>query len=222
MPALLTLKSYRAKSLTLLSLLLAGCSVIHDQYGETCKTHAYVRTSVEDYISRRFHPRAPARLAIIPFSVPANVAAHSLHQPGLGNELAWSAHGAFLESGKIPIVEVFNRQDWPGKKDEFFTGNFGALALAREAGYDLVFVGYLAGMKRLDTFTVHSKLIEVESGTTLWYGTTDVRSRRKAMNKLEAAVGISNARPDLLHYGPLATEAGRCVVREALKDEWED
>jgi hypothetical protein len=115
-------------------------------------------------------------MAVVPFSAPENISSYGVEHPGSGNRLAWRLHGALLSHGAAPIVEVFNRQDWPGKKEEFFTGNFGAIALAREAGYDLVMVGSIEELRSLQTLAAYSKIIETESGITVWYGRHQVSS----------------------------------------------
>src|SRR4051812_36516187 len=119
---------------------LCSCSFLYNRYAESCNSHAYLQRGLYAYINSRYHYNSPVRMAIIPFSVPANISADNSERPGLGNELAWKIHAQLLATGQIPIVEVLNRQDWPNKKEEFFTGNFGAIAMAREAGYDLLMV----------------------------------------------------------------------------------
>ena len=156
-----------------LVLVLSGCAYgryAESLYKEPCNTRAYIQLVVEDYLNKRFPLKSPVRMAIIPFSVPANLASAGSESPGLGNELAWKVHAALLETGKIPMVEVLNRVDWPGKKNEFFTGNYGALAMAREAGYDLVMVGYLDQITTPTRMAIYTKLIEVDSGITVYYG----------------------------------------------------
>ena len=104
--------------LTLFTLVfLAGCSYISRHFEETCNFRAYLRTPFADYVSKRYPLGAPIRVGVIPFSVPANVAAHSNELPGLGNQLAWMVKDELLARGTMPIVEVLNRQDWPGKKE---------------------------------------------------------------------------------------------------------
>jgi hypothetical protein len=186
--------------------------------GESCKTRAYVRTDFEAFINQRFNLNSPVRLGIIPFSTQANISHYSNELPGLGNTLAWEVHRQLLGSEVFPIVEVLNRQDWPGKKEEFSTGNFGAITAARDAKYDLVMVGYLEPLHRLDTWIIHTKVIEVEAGVTLWYGTSRVWTDRADMLEVSSSLGLTDRRPDLIHITPLLEESGRCIAYDMLHD----
>lgn len=208
----ITRQAFRAINLTLLCPLLVGCSFIHDRYGETCKTRAYIREDVEAYLRTRFPSNSPVRVAIIPFSTPANLAAANNERPGLGNELAWRLHGEFLKSQLFPMVEVLNRQDWPGKKEEFFTGNFGGLQGAREAGYDLALIGYVDSPKDLYQLPVLTKLIDTDSGVTLWYGKSVVTTQRPDMDSFAASWWIGERKPALLHTDTLVDQMARCIV----------
>lgn len=198
--------------LTILSSVIAGCSLFQDRYGETCKTRAYIREDVEAYIKTRFPSHSPIRVAIIPFSTPANIAAFDNERPGLGNEIAWRLHGEFLKSQIFPMIEVFNRQDWPGKKEEFFTGNFGSLQFARDAGYDLALIGFVDSPKDLYELPVLTKLIDTESGVTLWYGKSVVSSRRPELDRMSDAWWMGKRKPALLHTDSLVDEAAKCIV----------
>jgi hypothetical protein len=201
-----------------LSVTLSGCAIIGRSVGETCNTQAYVRTDIESFISGRFTTNTPVRVAIIPFEVPGNLSGQDLHRPGLGYELAWGVQRQLLQSEVLPVVEVFNRADWPRKKEEFFTGNFGALERARNAGYDLVMVGYMDPQKRLDTWTVHTKLIEVESGISLWYGTSTVYTVRTDLWEVPATLYLMDRRPDFFYYPELLGEISWCIAHDMLND----
>ena len=203
--------------LTLLPL-VAGCAYIERHYGESCNTRAYVASDVDTFLRSRFLKNSPVRVAVIPFTVPANLAAYSNEFPGIGNELAWKVQAEFLQKQAFPIVEVLNRQDWPGKKEEFFTGNFGALTHAMDAGYDLALVGLVESGDRLDTLVVDTKLIEVESGITLWYGRTRVVTDRKDMEAVSSFLFLTDNRPDLMYYDALIDKASRCIVTEIMAE----
>jgi len=187
-------------------------------YGESCNTRAYVASDVDTFLRSRFLKNSPVRVAVIPFIVPANLAAYSNEFPGIGNQLAWKVQAEFLRKQAFPIIEVLNRQDWPGKKEEFFTGNFGALTYAMDAGYDLALVGLVESGDRLDTLTVDTKLIEVDSGITLWYGRTSAVTSRKDMEEVAATLGLIERRPDLMYYDPLIEKASRCIVEEVMAE----
>ncbi len=169
-------------------------------------------------MDQRFTPKSPVRTGVIPFVVPANLSARSAQQPGLGNQLAWAVHRDLLETGIFPIIEVLNREDWPRKKEEFFTGNFGALAFARDAGYDMIVVGYLDEIKRLDTWRLHTKVIEVASGTTLWYGTSEVYTTRADLLETSSTIGLTDRRPDMQYSIQLLDAASSCIAYDMTHD----
>lgn len=203
----------------MLALCLSGCAFIHSQVGESCKSRAHVQLILSDYLSHRFDSHSPVRVALIPYSVPANLAADSSQRPGVGNELAWQIHQKLLATGAVPIVEVFNRPDWPQKKDEFFTGNFGALSMAREAGYDLMLVGLVENMRATDELTAHSKLIEVESGVTVWYGTDTAWTRRPEMDIVQDRLFLGDRSPSKMYFGPIVEQLSSCIVNSMTSEE---
>lgn len=211
-------KFFGVTFLTPVVALLTACSYIHNQYGETCNYRAYTQNELSEFLSKRFHSNAPVRMAIIPFSTPANLTVPR-NTAGLNNDLAWKVHAEFLTRNKIPIVEVFNREDWPGKREEFFTGNFGAISTSREAGYDLVMVGYLENTSSLDTMAAYTKLIEVESGITVWYGKTVASTSRPLLQTIESRMWLDNTRPDLLYTEPLIEELAHCIVEGIAHEE---
>jgi hypothetical protein len=162
------------------------------------------------------------RVGVIPFDVPANLSARSGQMTGLGNQLAWAVHRQLLASEVFPILEVFNREDWPRKKEQFFTGNFGALQLAKEAGYDIIVVGYLEPITRLDTWVVHTKIIEVDSGTTIWYGSSQVYTNRADMHEVSSFVGLTDRRPDIYWNDKLLGTVTECIAHDMLTDPEEN
>jgi len=210
-----------AVTLTVVTATLAGCSVMEARFSDTCNSHAYVRTVLADHISSRYASNAPVRMAIIPFAVPANIAAYDNENPGVGNALAWKIQAGILQSEQIPIAEVLNRQDWPGKKEEFFTGNFGSIGLAREAGYDLVLVGYVEGIADLSTMVAFSKIIETESGMTLWYSKTTAQvSGKKRTDRILAHARMGERRPDILYTTELIDDLAECIVRDSMSEDY--
>gem|GEM_PF-708022 len=209
-------------SLLTLPVILSSCAMLFRHTGETCTTRAYVRTDIPAFIDQRFKGGVTARMAVIPFVTQANFTAQNSELPGISDQLGWTTQRELLAYDTLPIVEVFNRQDWPGKKDDFFTGNFGALSLARTAGYDLVLVGYLDRLYRLDEWTIHTKIIDVDSGTTLWYGTSRVVTNRHDMFEVSGTFGITSQRSDMLYTEAMVNEAGRCIARDIMHDPADD
>lgn len=210
----------RVTILTLaVALLSTSCSYIEQRTLDQCKNHAYVETVLEDYITTRYHSNAPVRMAIIPFTVPANLTGDAYRYAGLGNELAYRLHADFLNKGIVPIVEVLDRQDWPRKKDEFYTGNFGAIAQAREAGYDLVLVGVIEEFNGIYQAVSSTKIIEVESGTTLWYGKTIATTERRDFMRGLDYVGIQDRKPANDFSDELIEKLIRCISKEIYRTD---
>lgn len=200
--------------LTLCAYTLVGCSTLY-LHEETCKSHAYVNVGLQDHISKRFDSSAPVRMAIIPFSVPANLAG-GFGRIGYHEQLAHSLHQELLRCSDLPIVEIFNRQDWPGKSQEYYTGNFGALAQAREAGYDLVMVGVVESLLPNRGLTISSKVIDVDGGITLWYGRTVIDHYTPDFRHVANVLELTERRPDLMYIQSMTDEAVRCTVRELV------
>ena len=200
------------------TLCTAGCAFLGNHVGEWCNTRAYVRTDLAAYIDQRFTPKSPVRVGVIPFEVPANLSARSAQMPGLGNQLAWAVHRNLLATEVFPIIEVLNREDWPRKKEQFFTGNFGALQFARDAGYDMIVVGYLEPIYRLDTWNVHTKIIEVDSGTTVWYGSSKVYTNRSDMLEVSSFIGMTDRRPDIYWNDKLLETVAQCIAHDMTTD----
>lgn len=202
-----------------LGLLFNGCSSLNYYPNETCNSQAYVHSILLDHITSRFGSGAPVRLAVIPFSTPANLSRFSDQRPGLGNVLAWQLQSALLKTGELPIVEVLNRQDWPGKKEEFFTGNHGALAQARSAGYDIILVGALEVAHDASRLSAVAKVIEVESGITLWYGQTSARSYKDVTNRITSDLLLTKRQPNQMDYmHDMVNKLSACLA-EAIMSE---
>lgn len=212
------------KLLTLVSLIsLPGCSVMkQSNFEEECKSHAYLSSTFRNYLGERFKSRTPVRLGVVPFSVPANLASESNEFPGLGNQLAWDVKNQLMTFGELTIVDILNRQNWPGKKEEFFTGNFGAIAMAQQAGYDLIMLGYLEDYSTLSTMSAHTKIIEVSSGITVWNTRSVVSTRRHEYRNMMAQFGWDKRRPDLIHAQELRRALVSCIVDSAMTDPEED
>jgi hypothetical protein len=207
------------KSMTLLMSVVfaAGCTYTQ-RHKEVCNSRAYLKEDIESYITSRFDSGAQVRMAIIPFSTPANLSWQNPQQQGLGRELAWKFQSEFLAAGSVPIVEVMNREDWPGKREEFWTGNFGALAQAREAGYDLVMVGNVDPMKTTDSLTIYSKIIDADAGVTIWSGATTVATKKQEIDRGRFGDIIApKIRPDLLYLDEMINLAASCTTQEITR-----
>ncbi|MEZ4753593.1 MAG: hypothetical protein R3A13_04685 [Bdellovibrionota bacterium] len=209
--------------MTLASSAILSCTFvgrqIDDYYPEECKTRAYIQNELPFYLTRRFHKESPVRLAIIPFSAPATIAGSSNEMPGVGDYLVRDVHAEMLRTGEVPIVEIFNRKDWPGKKEEFFAGNYGALQMARDANYDLVMVGYVEQMQSLDSMTVHTRIMEADSGISIWYGQSTVNSSRRSNNELKSDFYIEKWTPNDISTKDITHKLARCVVEGVMESE---
>lgn len=231
-PKILTATRWtRVISLTLFLLgCFSGCSWIsrntYESVGEECKTRAYIDNRLPEFITQRFGQQSQARLGVIPFTVPANFSGWGPQKPDWGYELATRIHQELLATAEMPVVEVLDRRDWPGKAEEFFAGNFGAIHAARDAGYDLVFVGMLEPLRSSNSLSVVTKIIETESGITVWYGNTTVYSYRPEIERSVAYLNLSTRRPDLVYTPEMAAEMARCLAHgittdpHAPKESW--
>jgi hypothetical protein len=215
-----TAKRLCVRLMTLVAVVsLTSCAYLKDHTLDQCKTHAYVETVIADYLSTRYQSNSHVRMGIIPFAVPANLTQKPFQYRGLGNEIAFQIQAHFLNEEVIPISEVLNREDWPGKKDEFYTGNFGALSQAREAGYDLIFVGNIDAYNPFGELTASTKLIEVESGVTLWYGKTTAYTHRRDYMRGADYLNLEDRKPSETFGEVLTSTLTKCIVKEVLSEE---
>jgi hypothetical protein len=207
-----------------LCLSLPGCSYLQsasdyvtgrDSSYDICKTHAYISTPLGEFLSSRFNSEAPVRLGIIPFAAPANFTYSPSQRLSLTHLLSQRLHGELLSSGEIPIAEVMTREDWPGKREEFFTGNYSALRLARDASYDLVLVGIIEELSSLNSLTVSYKLIEVDAGVTVTYAQTSVEGDPGSYNQISSFTGLERFEPNHLQLNKLVEPLAKCI-KQAL------
>jgi len=200
---------------------LTGCLAIQNRYAEECKSRTYLRIPVQEHLSTEYSNNPMARLGIVPFVAPANFAGFGDSQPPLGSQLAWRLQAEMLHLNKIPIVEVTTWTDWPLKREDFFSGNFEAMQRARDAGYDLVFVGYLEESNPQEV-AVLGKMIDVNLGKTLWYGRALAFSRRNKLADLKRHFGPSYDHSiNTLDLYPLYSKLVECLAEEALSDDLE-
>jgi len=201
--------------LTALPLSLTSCYFLRHYEAsqkDECKNHAYIQQPVRSYLSRRFPRNAPVRLAVIPFTVPANITSWNDQQPGFGTLLARELKKELLKTQLIPIVELFERLDWPAKRHEFHTGNHGALGLARHAGYDLVLVGFMDHPASMHEMTTEAKLIDVHSGTTIWYGQSIVENTNPQAQR-DGPWWNSRRIPSRFPINSLLDDTAQCIAR---------
>ena len=212
-----TIRPSRVILLTL-AVLLSSCSFLGDSVGEWCNTRAWVRTDLESFIYQHFKNGQQARVGVIPFISQANLADRYDGQTGLGTQMAWAVQRELLAAEVFPVVQMLAHEDWPGRKQEFFAGNFGSLAFARDAGLDFVLIGYIDWPDRLDKWVVYTKLLDVHTGTTLWYGTSTVTTNRPDMLEVSSTLGLTDRRPDMYNMQQIRETAASCIVRDMTND----
>ena len=202
-----------------LFLCLFGCTFAQESITNDCNSRAYVKVELQEYLTTRFHENSPIRVAIMPFSVPANIALGNDHTPGVGRQMAHVIHSELLAAQMFPIVEVFYRFDWPGKRQEFFKGNHGAIDFARQAGYDLALVGHLENFRAIDAASALYKLIEVESGITIWHGKTNVRANIKSVERSTRWLAEVPRDLQLRHLSPMIDHLSACIVQSIAEEQ---
>ena len=116
-------------------------------------------------------------------------------------------------------MEVFNLDRWPGKREEFFAGNYQAIEYARNAGYDIVFLGYMEEIRSDDTFTVQTKAIDTSNNVTLWSGKSVMYTRKRDLDKFLAEADLIKTRPEFFHFWERSEQLAACTVDEMLHGE---
>jgi len=159
------------------------------------------------------------RAAVIPFDVPETFAPLGNDSANYGRELARKVQGELNRAGGLPIVEIFNRDRWPGKRAEFFNGNYGAIDLARAAGYDLVIVGYLDDIKNEKSLGMYTKIIDTQDQVTIWSSRTEVSTSAREVRRALDATPFVNDRPDLFHFPERTDKLAECTVEGMLGEE---
>lgn len=213
--------SWHSLILLVFSLLsVNSCSVTKLPFRtDTCKCHTYIKTDLENYLKERFSSGSLVRMGIIPFDVQESFAPVGNDSVNFGRNLAQQFTYEIKKAEIIPIVELFNRDRWPGKREEFFTGNYQAISSARAAGYDLVLIGYLEPMKSEDEMTLYTKIIDTQNNTTIWDAKTialsQVKNNREALNEL----GFKKKRPDQFDFSERTEQLVTCTVEEIKSAE---
>jgi len=160
-----------------------------------------------------------ARLGIFPFDVPETFSPTINDQRNYGRELARDTQLELNASGDVPIVELFDRDRWPGKRADFFKGNYEAVEIARSAGYDFVLIGYLEDLKNDSTMELFTKLIDTQNQVTVWSSKTETESLTRGLRKDLSDLRVANNRPDLFDFPARTKELVRCTVDGLLNDD---
>jgi len=196
-----------------------ACSTLNLQQEEVCNSHAHIRVPLDEFVNQRFPTGIPVRLGIIPFATPVNLAAQSDRQPGAGKQLARYLQREFLSSQtSANIVEVMDRSDWPGQAEQFFHGNFNAISMARDAGFDLVLVGVIESPRSIDAVSAFSKLIEVESGITVWNGRSEASTNANVRSRSGISSWWAGDEQRYPRTNLLLESLAFCITQNALTD----
>ncbi len=196
-----------------------SCSSLKLTPEDTCNSRAYIRTPLDSYIKQRYPYGAPVRLGIIPFTAPAGIAYLEDQLPGVGHEIARNLQRELLSKRAVTITEVLNRLDWPGQRMEFYHGNHRSIRMAKDAGYDLVFIGLVDTPTSVDQLVSHGKLIDVESGVTVWNGMASVSTTERTYNHSGPAQWWAEHNPNKLPTRKLTANLAACMVTDVLKEE---
>ncbi|MCB0346899.1 MAG: hypothetical protein KDD66_17405 [Bdellovibrionales bacterium] len=175
-----------------------------------------VNQNIESYLSNRYHYNQPVRVAVIPFDVPETFARPGEDMHHFGRRLAKNFQEELLQRGTFSIVELFDRESWPGKRDDFFSGNYQSIDYARNAGYDFVLIGHMQDIRNDEQLVVYSKLIDVSNSVTVWSAKATVTSSQREINKGVDSVFKGTGRPELFYFSDQAEEVARCTVEEMI------
>ena len=179
-----------------------------------CKIRTYTNHGIVDYLKHRKKTLSSVRMAILPFDVQETFAPTGNESLNFGRELARKVQSELIRQGEISIVEVFNIDRWPGKREDFFTGNYGAIEVARQAGYDLLLVGYLDKIRNLNELGIFTKLIDLSKGVTLWYAKNSVLSHHSSHERALADLRLVQQRPEMLYLNEKGEYLSSCVVEQ--------
>jgi hypothetical protein len=172
-----------------------------------------------DYLSVRYSSKQSHRTAVFPFDVQETFAPAGNDSVHFGRELAKAFTLELRRSEELGIIELFNRDRWPGKREEFFAGNYRALELARNAGYDLVFLGYLEDLRNDKDLVVYTKLIDTSNHVTIWAGRTQATSHRRSWRRDLSRTRVYQDRPDLFDFRERTEMLAHCTVNKILSSD---
>lgn len=212
-----------AATLLCFLLCLSACSLLGlPSKSEGCKTWTYAGGSLGDYITQRYHSQQLVRAAIIPFDVQETFAPPGNESRHYGRELARKFQMELSAAEVVPIVQLFNVDRWPGKREEFFEGNYQAIAFARDAGFDLVVVGYLEELRNDEELVLYTKVIDTSNYVTIWSGKTVSFSRARRLNKALEQTRLLKDRPDLFDFPERTNELTTCTLAGVLGEGEQD
>ncbi len=190
-----------------------GCSLLElIPQEQECKFQAYVVSELEDYISNRFRERNSVRTVILPVDVPENFSALANPPQSLSLQLATSLQRELLTSQIFPILEVIDRGSWVGKRDEFFIGNYRAIQIAKNAGYDLLIVSQLDSVNNARDASLMLKVIDLQNRVTIWYGKSTVFQDQSPAEMVASITKKGSKKPSDMPLTHLFQGLSKCTV----------
>lgn len=181
----------------------------------------YVNLQVLDYLSQRYNSHPLLRTAVFPFDVPETFAPPGNKSLHFGRDIAQSFQRELLRSEELGIVELFDRDRWPGKRQEFNAGAYQAIEMARHAGYDLLVIGYMDYITNETEMTFFTRLIDTSNSLTIWYGKTVVYSNERVRQRELSKVPLIGAKetPSLFHFPERTELFVTCTVNRIFSDD---
>lgn len=210
--------------LTILLTLLGGCGLWERHVETSCKSHAFVRIPVEEYVQTGFDSSRPVRVVVLPFLTQPNLGSARFGQfpESFGAEVARLVQRQLLEQRVIPVVELSFNGPRVAPFGDLYGGNYEVIEWARTQGYDLAFVGQVEPLVSLEGIALSGKLIDVTKQVTLWYGRAQVDSRAQIARDLGTRVGLVQRGTRLPEYRWLTELAVRCLVANVVNPEEEE
>jgi hypothetical protein len=152
------------------------------------------------------------RAGFFAFDLPATFAQFRSLQGDPGLALAVRFKEELQRRGVLSAAEIIPEKPWPGKREDFLTGNFQAIQIARQAGFDLLFLGFVEDLRSKDELSLTTKAIDLRTQATIWYARTTLVSPPTLGAVLGQEVGVTN---------PFATErmegAVVCAVDQMMR-----
>lgn len=201
-----------------LAVVLAGCS-IHGIPVERheCKYRAYLDSDLGIYLNAREYNGIPVRVAVVPFDVPEAFAADPSRDDRLGVDLARSFVRELLSAGTTGVIELFDVEHWQGKREDFFTGNYEAMRLARDAGYGFLALGYLDEVKNSHELKFFLKTIDVTKNMTLTYHEFTIESDKAWERTVLEEASLIREQPGRADFEGRLEKFNSCAVKQLLK-----
>ena len=204
-------------------LVSSGCSLRKfPSQRSGCKMRTHINVGLQDYLSSRFHSPKVPRVGILPFLVQetfASSARPDLHQ---GRMFAQMVKLELVsQADDLGVIEFFDVDIGPDKKEDFERGNYIAIETARRAGYDLVVIGKMAEIRNEHDIEVTIRIIDTANNVTLWHSKNILYSQEREWRRSLANFAVFGVddRPDLFDLPARTAELAKCSVRRILRED---